>query len=78
SHSGVGFLQGQIVDQINCGNAFIKANELKTKEVRSLVTIAGHIDGNVHTVLDKKGAAVFGLVVASFFMFFKILRRLTR
>jgi hypothetical protein len=76
THSGVGFLRAQTVTQSNCGNAFIHARTLKTNSVKSIITIAENIEGDVKTVLDKKGAAVFGLVFASVFILFRILRRL--
>jgi transcription termination factor Rho len=76
SHSGIGFLRAQTVTQNNCGNAFIHARTLKTDSVKSIITIADNIQGDVNTVLDKKGAAVFGLVFASVFILFRILRRL--
>lgn len=76
THSGVGFLRAQTVTQNNCGNAFIHARTLKTDSVRSIITIADNIQGEVKTVLDKKGAAVFGLVFASVFILFRMLRRL--
>ena len=75
-HSGVGFLRAQTVNQTSCCNAFIHARNLKTDSVKSIITIADNIEGDVQTVLDKKGAAVFGLVFASVFILFRILRRL--
>ena len=74
--SGVGFLRANNVTQKSCGNAFIHARNLKTVSVKSIITIADNIEGDVHTVLDKKGAAVFGLVFASVIILFRILRRL--
>lgn len=76
THSGVGFLRAQTVTQNNCGNAFIHARTLKTDSVKSIITIADTVQGDVKTILDKKGAAVFGLVFASVFVLFRILRRL--
>jgi len=70
----VGYLRAQSITQSNCGNAVVMAKTLKTDSVKSLVTISDHIDGDVTTILDKKGAAVFALVFASVFMFFRILR----
>lgn len=77
-HSGIGVLKAQNVDQQNCGNAVIVAKNLKTESVRSIITISDSIEGDVKTVLDKQGAAVFGVVFASVFMFFRIIRRLLR
>lgn len=78
SSSGIGFLRGQTVNQESCGNVLVKAGVLKTESVKSLVTVADTIEGDVKTVLDKKGAAVFGLVVGSVLALFGILRRLSR
>jgi hypothetical protein len=78
SKSGVGYLRAQTVNQESCGNAVIYAKTLKTDSVKSLITIADKIEGNVTTVLDKKGAAVFGLVVASVLLLFRLIRRLAR
>ena len=64
------------MNQKSCGNAFIHARTLKTDSVKSIITIADNIEGDVHTVLDKKGAAIFGLVFASVFILFRMLRRL--
>ena len=77
-HSGIGVLKAQNVEQKNCGNAVIVSKSLKTESVRSIITISDNIEGNVKTVLDKQGAAVFGVVFASVFMFFRIIRRLIR
>ncbi|GBR72967.1 hypothetical protein NO1_0423 [Candidatus Termititenax aidoneus] len=75
-HSGIGLLKAQNVNQTNCGNAVVVARNLKTGSVRSLITISDNIEGDVRTVLDKKGAAAFGVVFAAVFMFFRIIRRL--
>jgi hypothetical protein len=75
-HSGIGLLKAQNVNQTNCGNAVVVAKNLKTGSVRALITISDNIEGNVKTVLDKQGAAVFGVVFAAVFMFFRIIRRL--
>ncbi|GBR75334.1 hypothetical protein NO2_0020 [Candidatus Termititenax persephonae] len=75
-HSGIGLLKAQNVQQSNCGNAVVVAKNLKTSSVRSLITISDNIEGNVRTVLDKQGAAICGVVFASVFMFFRIIRRL--
>ncbi|MDR1997276.1 MAG: hypothetical protein LBQ83_03010 [Candidatus Margulisbacteria bacterium] len=75
-NSGIGVLKGQNINQTNCGNAIVLAKNLKTGSVRSLVTISDSIEGDVKTVLDKQSAAVFGVVFASVFMFFRIIRRL--
>ena len=76
THSGIGLLKAQHVQQSNCGNAVVVAKDLKTASVRSLITVSDNIEGDVKTVLDKQGAAVFGVVFASVFMFFRIIRRL--
>ena len=75
-HSGIGFLKAQNVQQSNCGNAVVFARNLKTSSVRSLITISDSIEGDVKTVLDKQGAAIFGMVFAAMFMLFRIIRRL--
>ncbi len=76
--SGVGYLKAVNVTQENCGNALVRTRNLKTNDLKSLVVIADNIEGDVKTVLDKKGAAVFALVFASFCMLFRILRKLAR
>jgi hypothetical protein len=76
--AGIVYLNAQNVEQKNCGTAIVRTKNLKTDDLKSLVTIADNIEGNVHTVLDKKGAAIFGLLVGAVLVFFRMLRKLTR
>ncbi|MDR2431579.1 MAG: hypothetical protein LBD99_04945 [Candidatus Margulisbacteria bacterium] len=74
-HSGIGILKAGEVAQKNCGNAVIVAQKLQTDSARALVTIADNIEGDVRTVLDKKGVAALGLILASILLFFRFIRR---
>ena len=78
NNAGIGYVNGQTINQKNCGNGIVKAKTIKADSLKAIFAIADNVEGDVQTVLDKKGAAVFGLVIAAFFMFFRILRRLTR
>jgi len=50
---------------VNVGNATIvvtAAREVRGEKIESLVLLAGRVEGEVHTVVDARGAVIAGLV----------------
>ncbi len=56
-------------ETVNVGNATVvvtAAREVRGEKVESLILLAGRVEGEVHTVVDTRGAVIAGLVAGLF------------
>jgi hypothetical protein len=52
-------------NSVEFGNAYagvVAGREVKAQRVESIVLLAGHVEGEVHTVVDTRGAVIAGLL----------------
>ena len=63
--SAQGLVGGVAAETVNVGNATVvvtAAREVRGEKVESLILLAGRVEGEVHTVVDTRGAIIAGLV----------------
>ncbi len=58
----VGGVAGGIVNVVDARVGVTAAREVRGEKIHSLVLIAGRVEGEVHTVVDTRGAILFGIV----------------
>ncbi len=60
-----GVVGGVAADTVSMGNATVAvtaAREVRGERVESIILMAGRVEGEVHTVMDSRGAIIAGLV----------------
>ena len=60
-----GIVGGVAGETVNVQNAYVgvtAAKEVRGEKVESLILLAGRVEGEVHTVVDTRGAIIAGLV----------------
>lgn len=60
-----GFVGGVAGENVSVGNAYVgvtAAREVRGEKVESLILLAGRVEGEVHTIVDTRGAIIAGLV----------------
>jgi hypothetical protein len=60
-----GIVGGAAGETVNLQNAYVgalAAREVRGERVESLVLLAGRVEGEVHTLVDTRGAIIAGLV----------------
>jgi hypothetical protein len=57
-----GGVAGETVNVENATIAMTAAREVRGEKIESLVLLAGRVEGEVHTVVDARGAIIAGLV----------------
>jgi hypothetical protein len=58
----VGGVAGEAVSVQNAYIGMTAAREVRGEKVESLIMLAGRVEGEVHTVVDTRGAVIAGLV----------------
>jgi hypothetical protein len=61
-HGLVGGVAGNSVQVQNAYSVVTAAKEVRGERIDSLVLLAGRVEGEVHTVVDTRGAVIAGLV----------------
>lgn len=61
-HGLVGGVAGNAVHAENAYSVLTVAREVRGERIESLVLLAGRVEGEVHTLVDTRGAIVAGLV----------------
>jgi hypothetical protein len=58
----VGAVTGEAVSVQNAYIGLAAAREVRGEKIESLIMLAGRVEGEVHTVVDTRGAVIAGLV----------------
>lgn len=57
-----GGVAGDSVQMQNAYSVVTAAKEVRGERIESLVLLAGRVEGEIHTVVDTRGAVIAGLV----------------
>lgn len=60
-----GIVGGVVGEAVSLQNAYVgvtAAREVRGEKIESVILLAGRVDGEVHTVVDTRGAVIAGLV----------------